>query len=269
MEEGVITAIEKLVHESEAKILKTEDGREFLIKNGSQVSQEVTPPSFTPELPGHIRQAVTLSSKDSFVDYLLAFRVDGSRLFANLSGGSFLAVLDYHSAPLAPNFITHRATLTLQASVEWKRWSEISGKLMAQPLFVRFLEENMADIETPSGAEILELASDFAAARKVNFTQAYRSQTGDTSIEYASEVEGRAKSGSIAVPNKFTLRIPIYYGEPTIEVSAFLRYSIDEGHLKLGIELHRPEYIRQAVFEQIGGEIRDRTSLPLHYGSIG
>ncbi len=271
MQETNLGVIADLAKQADAKIITTEDGREFALFHNEMTLKDVTPPGFVPAQADIIKQAVTLTAKDSFIEYVADFATPNTRIFADLPNARFLAVIDFHEAenPDAPSApLAHRANLALKVSEEWSRWSGISGKLMAQALFVRFLEENMGDIEEPSGADILELAKDFSALRKVSFSQAYRSQTGDTSVDYAVEIEGRAKSGSINVPNKFVLRIPVYYGEPPIEQHAFLRYTIDDGQLKLGLELNRPEYVRQAVFEQIGGEIRDRLSRPVHYGAI-
>jgi hypothetical protein len=38
---------------------------------------------------------------------------------------------------------------------------------------------------------------------------------------------------------------------PRTEVFAFLRWKMDDGALTLGIQLHRAEHVRQAVFKQI------------------
>lgn len=269
MEDGTaVAAIADLARKQQAGIIKAADGREYLVLGNDQNFTDVTPPGRIPTPAAHIRQNVTLTKKDSFVDYLNAYKGPATRVFADLAAGQFVAFLDFHTPKhdAASAHAAHRATFTLKASEEWARWSKISGTLMPQAAFVRFLEENMADIESPSGADILELAKDFAANRKVNFTQSYRSQTGDTSFDYAVEIEGRSKTGHIDVPNKFVLRVPIYYGEPTVSISAFLRFNIDDGRLGLGIELHRPEYVRQACFEEIGREIADGTSTPMHYG---
>ena len=268
MDHGDAQVIADLARKGEARVLTTADGREFAVYPNEQHLKELTPPGFTSKAAEHIKQAVTLTAKDSFVEYLNAYKGPATRTFAEIASGQFVALLDYHTpqhdAPSA--HVAHRATFALKPSEEWLRWSAISGKLKTQAEFVRFLEENMADIAEPSGADILELAKDFAANRKVNFTQSYRSQTGDTSFDYAVEIEGRSKTGHIDVPNKFVLRMPIYYGEPTANITAFLRFNIDDGRLGLGIELHRPEYVRQACFEQIGVEIADRTGTPMHYG---
>lgn len=254
------------------------DGREYvvLVDAGGGLRHHLLTKDaeFFPPAPQYIRNHLQMTSKESFVAYVNDFAHPTARTFADLAAGKLTTVLDYHAGgdragdALLAQLCAHRVTLTLQESEEWKRWKKISGGLMDQFSFVRFLEENASDIVSPSGADILELARDMSATRKVDFRNAVRLQNGDTSFEYAAETEARSKSGAIEVPNKFQLSIPVYYGEPPVSVYAFLRYDVSEGGgLKLGIELHRPEYVKQAVFEQIGYDIIERTAKPLHYGA--
>lgn len=257
-------------------IAKMSDGRELAAlidpDTGAQTIKDVTSPSWRAPAPARVEQRVRLDAKDSFVAYLESFKTANARLFAALDpkgGGKIVGELDYHAAeaPPAPGLRAHRATYELKDSEEWQRWSAISGKLMGQQEFIRFLEENAADIETPAGADILELAQDFSVNRKVDFRQAVRLSNGDMSFEYAAKAEATSKSGEIAVPTKFVLRIPVFFGEPTMQVHAFLRWRCEQGEgLKLGVELHRPVYVRQSLFQQIGQEIAERTAVPLHYG---
>lgn len=255
------------------------DGRRYVIlrsESGRDVLSEITVEGRLPLIAEDIVQRVTVTSKQSAIEYITEFKTASTRLFADLGSGgrgaTLKAILDYHKTASGGAHIAgrkaHVLTFTLQDSEEWTRWSKISGQLMSQPEFVRFLEENSGDIENPSGAEILELATDFSAARKVNFQQGLRTQTGETSFEYIVEAEGKStKHGHVNVPNMFQLRIPVFYGESSMEVRAFLRWSIDDGSLKMGIQLHRPVYVKQALFEQIGLAISEAVGAPLHYGS--
>ena len=144
--------------------------------------------------PPRIRESVRADAKQSFIDYLKDFDPAQNRLpedadtlahiqplgdphiFANLATNSFTGIIDYHSA--APATCDHQVVLKLQFSEEWKRWTAISNKLMPQADFARFLEENSSDISVPSGADLLEIASDLSAARKVDFRSAVRLDNG-------------------------------------------------------------------------------------------
>jgi uncharacterized protein YfdQ (DUF2303 family) len=266
-----VNAVAELARKAAVQLLKGADGREYVAHAGSVEVIEL-PGCFQPA-PQRIRQSVSIHAKDSFTDYVIAYAGARTRIFADINFGKFVAILDYHWAnedepddECRAQHLDHRVTFTLQESEEWKRWRSISGKMFPQEDFVRFLEENAADIAEPSGADLLEICRDFRAHRNVKFAKALRLQSGEESFEYIEEIRGVAKSGSINVPNMFQLRIPVYFGEPAAEVRAFLRFRLDP--FTLGIELHRPEPIKQAVFQAIGRDIAEKTERPLHYGAI-
>lgn len=247
--------------------LTSADGREFVIlRDGDgQRLQEIIP--ITKALPDHTVQAVRIDAKESLVAYVQAYSSGAeTRIFANLGKNQFVAVLDYHNQG-GPGACDHRAVFELQESEQWQRWKAISGKLMGQADFVRFLEENCADIAAPSAGELHEICRDFSAKRRVDFREAVRLESGARHFEYVEEVKGTSRNGEIEVPAKFILQIPIYYGEPSSEVHAFLRYNIDKG-LSLGIELHRPRFVQQASFEAIGRDVAALTARPIHYGAL-
>jgi uncharacterized protein YfdQ (DUF2303 family) len=141
---------------------------------------------------------------------------------------------------------------------------------MKQLEFARFLEENAAEVAAPSGAELLEVVRDIQALRKVSFIQAIRTASEAENFEYKVESEATAR-GSLEIPTKFKLSLPIYFGEAPSELFAFLRWDLDSdaGMLKIGIKLHRLELVRQAVFKQIVLAVGDATGCPVMFGKTG
>jgi uncharacterized protein YfdQ (DUF2303 family) len=252
-----------------AQILVTPDARVFMILPEGVTAKEVTDPhNLIVPAPGRIKQKVELLDKDSLSEYIIRHRTDSTIIFADPFDDTFSAQIDWHGAEEA-NFIEHRATLKLQRSEEWKRWSGISGKLLPQMEFAQFLEENAADVLRPSGADLLEVAKDLSARRNVNWKSAIRLDNGDEAFGYAEETVAQAKSGQIDVPRMFVLQIPVYMNEPPLEVNAFLRWKLDSGALGIGIQLHRPVFIQQAVFNRIGQDIAGRTDRQVLTGRIG
>jgi hypothetical protein len=246
------------------------DGRTFVLRPRDLVLDEVQ--RLTPRLPERINQTLRFDTKDSFIEYINAFadQAPHARIFADVNRDLFVGVLDYHEPARESGVVGacgHRCEFKLLQSEQWQRWSKISGTLMGQADFVRFLEENCADVSAPSSAELMEICRDFSAARKVDFREAVRLESGARRFEYSEEIRGGARDGEIEVPSKFTLNIPIYYGALSTEVHAFLRYQIN-GSLLLGVELHRPKFIQQAVFEAIGADIAERTYRPVHDGAL-
>lgn len=273
-EAGAIAAL--AAKASGASIVKTSDDREFLITPKETVATEVTDAyGLKIAKPRYIRQTVTIETADSLVDYVNRFKGADTMLFAEISSNRIIALVDYHPAVdgaavdnehIAAH-VAHRAKMELPFSEEWQLWTKISGKLMPQLEFARFLEENGADIRAPDAAELLEACRDLQAHRKVNFTKAVRTSSENESFEYTDESKATTKAG-IELPTKFKLGLPVYFGEPDTEVFAFLRWKIDanEGGLTLGIQLHRTEHVRQAVFKQIVMGVAERTSCPAVFG---
>jgi len=245
------------------------DGRTFLVVPEKAHEREVSDPHGLKPQPKYISQAVTLQTVDSLVGYTNRFKSEPTILFADISANSITATIDYHSKEAASN-VTHRATMTLPFSEEWRLWTGISGKLQGQLEFARFLEENGADVFAPSGGELLDSCRDLQAHRKVNFTKAVRTASDNENFEFTADTEAKTKGG-IELPTKFQLKIPVYFGEPDTDLFAFLRWKLDpdNGGLTLGIQLHRTEHVRQAVFKQIVLSVADRTGCPVVFGKAG
>jgi uncharacterized protein YfdQ (DUF2303 family) len=258
------------------------DGRTFVLHAHDQVLKDVTVEAgFDAPLPQRIKARVSLDARDSLISFLREQGRPQTRLFCSVDRAQIVAVVDWHlPAFLAPTETREpgaplvgacqfTATLTLRESEEWKRWTAIDKKLMSQPDFVRFLEENAADVASPAGADLLEIVRDFSAARKVDFKSAVRLDNGDISFEYSAQTDARSKTGEIAVPRLFMLSVPVFYGEPPVSLGAFLRWSMDDGALKLGVELHRPAFVRQAVVEQAAHAVAEASGKGLFFGVVG
>lgn len=248
------------------EIIKTASGREFLVKPEGYDHEDVTEKNaVAPILPDHIRQGVTLQTVDSLVDYANRFKTDETVLFADIDTNTILTAIDYHGPGSAKHF-AHLAKMVLPYSVEWKLWTSIDGKLMKQLEFARFLEENAADIAAPSGADLLDACRDLQANRKVNFTKAVRTSSNNENFEFTDETEARTKGG-LELPTQFKLSIPVYFNGALTTLMAFLRWELSEGEgLRLGVQLHRAEHVRQAVFKQIIDDAADRIERPAVFG---
>lgn len=252
-------------------LVKSEKGREFLVLPEGLTSRDVTEPNALPNiLPDHIEQGVTLQAVDSLVNYANRFKTDTAVLFADIGANSIRAVLDYHDTAAAGHG-AHVANMALPFSEEWQTWRSMDGKLLEQLEFARFLEENAADIVSPSGADLLEACRDLQAVRKVDFRKAVRTNSDNESFEYSDDTEAksRATGKSVEVPSKFDLALPVYFGGEVTALSAFLRWKLEDGNLRLGIKLHRAEHVRQAVFKKIVGDVEARIERPAVFGKLG
>lgn len=246
--------------------VKGGDNREFLVLPKDYTQLEITDPHGAPaKKPPFVKQSVTLQATESLIEYVNRFKSDDTVLFADIYQNSIAALIDYHGAPDKAAHVAHKATMQLPFSEEWKTWTGISGKMMQQLEFARFVEENGTDVKAPAGGELLDVIRDLQARRNVSFVKAVRTATDNENFEFSDSTEMRTK-GDIEVPSKFLLGLPVYFGEPDVELYAFLRWKLDEGSLGLGVALHRAEHVRQAVFKQIVLAVGDKTSCPVVFG---
>lgn len=265
------------------QILKTDDGRTFAFTPGDMSMKELTRDDALPSLlPDHIDQAVTIETIESFGDYVNRFKTPLTSIFGEIAENRMVAVMDYHVPPSplkegeealtdvlgGPQFAAHRVTLRLPFALEFKTWSAVSGKMMTQLEFARFLEENAADILVPSGADLLEVARDLHAVRKVDFRKAVRTSTDVENFEYSDSTEAKT-SGGVEVPTKFMIAIPVYFGEEPVTFHAFLRWNLADGQLSLGVVLHRAEHVRQAEFKRLVARVVEVTQCPAVFGRLG
>lgn len=261
------TIAELAVRAKSAPEVVTAGGRTYVITPSDLAVKDVTNQNDLDALkPTRIRQAVTLQTVDSLVDYVDRFKTDDTILFADIKASSIAALIDYH-APAASAHVDHKANMVLPFSEEWKTWAGIDGRMMDQLAFARFLEENAVDIVAPTGADLLEVCRDLQAKRKVDFRKAVRTNTDCENFEYTDETTATTKSGGVEVPSKFQLNLPVYFGGEPVTLFAFLRWNLVETSLQLGVKLHRAEHVRQAVFKQIVTAAGERTDRPVVFGT--
>jgi uncharacterized protein YfdQ (DUF2303 family) len=259
----------------EPQIITSDAGRQFLVYPnglGSMSYTDVTEDNaVATQLPDHITQGVTLQTTDSLIDYIDTFKTPETVLFADIDTNSMVAAIDYHDPSTTreaqAGSVSHLATMVLPHALEWKLWTSISGRLMGQLEFARFLEENSGDISAPSGADVLEACRDLQAKRSVNFIKAVRTSTDNENFEFTDETVAKTKGG-LELPAKFTLRIPVYFDGEVVTVEAMLRWKVEDNNLQLGIALHRAEQVRQAVFKAVVGDVAARTERPAMFGKM-
>lgn len=268
-----VTAIAELAREgTAAELVEAKNGRQILLhRSGMSVTDVTSQHALYTVKPEYVKQTVSLQRTESLVNYVNRYKLTETTIFADIGADRLDAIIDYHGPSTGPagngaDFLAHRANLQLHKDAAWVLWTKIDGQMMSQLDFARFIEENADDISIPSAGELHDAIRDLQAHRKVNFTKAVRTSTDSENFEFAVENEARTKGG-LELPTRFTLRIPVYFGEPTIEINAFLRWRIEEDSLKLGIALNRPDFIRQEEFQRIAREVGDATERPVIYGT--
>lgn len=140
-----------------------------------------------------------------------------------------------------------RAEIVFRFTPQWKKWTAIDGKMLSQAEFAEFIEDNLGDVMTPPGADMLEIAQYLSATRSVDFKSAIRLSSGQIQLQNVENLDAKVGSGQTAIPEVITLGIAPVFGLPPFKVDARFRYRITDGKLKLGIKLQRIEDIMEAV----------------------
>jgi uncharacterized protein YfdQ (DUF2303 family) len=218
--------------------------------------------------PSRIRAALTCYEAASFAKYLLAFKDDGTRLFADRAALKIVGFLDYHVDRDTPRWCSHAATLGLRASDAWERWTKTNGKRMDQVTFASFIEDNLVDIASPDGATLLEMAKNFEVKRAVFFSSAIRLNDGQHQFSYVEEGAGTSQKGTLTIPEKFVLGLAPVEGVEPYRVDARLRYRMQDGKLAIWFDLLRPDDYLKAAFESVVDFVKAQTGLDVFMGAV-
>ena len=217
--------------------------------------------------PLRIEQNLHLHDTDSFIGYLNEYAKEGiSLIFFNGEAEEFVAILDYHEKPESPNWCDHVATFKVRRSVEFETWMNANRKQMAQVDFARFLEENLPDIAEPNSAELLQVALTFEAKKSVEFSSGVRLANGQIQFQYDEVVRGTAQKGTIEVPEKFVLGIPIHVNGPAYRIEVRLRWRLQEGKVAFWYEIVRPHRYIEDALREIRQRIEQETSIGVFAG---
>lgn len=218
--------------------------------------------------PLRIKESVHLDDTDSFIAYVNAFNSGTSRIFFNTTQEEFVAILDYHEATV-PAWTQHTAEYKPRRSVEFTTWMESNRKHMTQVDFARFLEENMPDVVEPNSAELLQVALTFEAKKSVEFSSGVRLNNGQIQFQYDEVVRGTAQKGTIEIPEKFVLGIPIHVNGPAYRIDVRLRWRLQEGKVVFWYEVIRPHRYVEDALKEIRTRVASETTVPLLAGSVG
>lgn len=273
---SVIAALAHAALSPSERMITTASGEKLiLVRNaeGDETLLNVEEEALNAISETRISQVVTLETQESLEQYAKRFTSPAAVLFASIDNDRIEAALDYHDpagTSRLQNAVSHRAILTLKRSMEWQAWAAMDGKLVSQLEFVRFLEENVEDIRSPTAADVIEACRDLQALRRADFRSVVREDSENYRIEYAESTDAKPKADALTLPAEFVLSIPVYFDGEEVEVRALLRWKLEEeGGLKLGFKLKRLERIRQAEFKRIATEVHEATGATLTYGRRG
>ena len=214
------------------------------------------------------KKGVTLlNDADSFIAMVNDQKVEGStRLFSTINPPTFTAVFNHNGSE--PGWGDHRARYNAPLSPEWVAWTEIDGKQRNQVELAQFIENNLVDVVKPDGATLLEICRTLEAKKKVNFSSAIRLSDGSHQFTYEEDVQGSAQKGAMAVPEQFSIGIPVFENGEKWAIDVRLRYRIqDGGKLTMWLELIRPHKVIDQAVKELRQRIAEATGLQMLNGT--
>jgi uncharacterized protein YfdQ (DUF2303 family) len=219
--------------------------------------------------PERIKQSVTVLDTASFINYHGLFADPNSRVFADEAGLKIVGVLDYHAAGEgSPRWGSHKVTLALRQSEEWKVWLGQNNRAMTQQQFAEYLEQNSIDVIKPSPANMMEIANDLQATTEVEFAAGNRQQDGQVRFKYVETTKTTTGAGKLDVPERFTISIPPFVGSDPVPMDALLRFRVKEGKLTFHFTLVRPEAVLRTAFQEAVAIICMELKITVIAGSV-
>jgi uncharacterized protein YfdQ (DUF2303 family) len=216
-------------------------------------------------LPSDINQFVKAFDVESFAHYVNRFAIVGegdsakTTIFAHADDHKMKAIIDYHSLT-KPDRCQHTITYDVPYSDQWRRWHSIDGRAIGQASFAEFLEENSLDIVDPASAVFLDIVSNLQSKKSVHFESGVRLQDGAQQLVYSENVETKGR-GTISIPSRFSIGVPIYQAGEAYKVEALLRYRIEDGKVMFTVKLHRRTFLERTAFEDVCKKAHELTKL--------
>lgn len=215
---------------------------------------------------------VRIQDERSFVLYVNAHKVPGSSIFADPDARLVVGVLDHHTpeiegAPGLPGWGEHRAILQLDKTPEWKAWLQVNRKAMKQGEFAEFLEDNVGDVLSPDGADLMEVVTQLKGLKKVEFTGGVNLSNGEFDLSYSEEVTSTtSRKGKVTVPERLTLKLPLFRNDFPREVRARFRWRLNEGQISFVVVLDKPEKAEDDAMAEIMTRIKGSVAIEVLTG---
>ncbi len=224
------------------------------------------------DAPARVSGTYTLDDVPSFLAYWARYADPESVCYASMEPAQFVAVIDHHTTTKnEPKFEEHRALHTLRFSKEWAEWTGRHGKQFdSNEQFALWLENQVPDIASPTGADMLAIALNFKVTSNAAFNNAPNLANGKVEFSYTNNVEGSAqvRGDKVSIPEVFTIEIPVFAGidAPKYPMEARFRYRLGSGHLKLWFELVRPHKVIEAAFRDVLKQVQDKIGAAVLFG---
>lgn len=222
---------------------------------------------------------VTLHDDASFIDYCKRHGSigNGAAIYLNADYAAnkiqAVAILnDNGEEEQASGWRDFRAVFEPRKTLQWDEWIKNNKKPMIQQDLANFFETNLGDFapaeKMPTGGQVLEFVTCLQETRTVKYGSAINLQNGLVQLEFTEDNE-KAQKGKLELFKEFALGLQPFFGGTAYQVNAFLRYRIDRsnGQIVFWYELKKPEKALELACEDMIKSIKDKTGLPLFFGT--
>jgi uncharacterized protein YfdQ (DUF2303 family) len=214
----------------------------------------------------------TFSDANSLIAYVNRFKTPQTQIFAEKENGKVSAIIDYlgesKDAETAKKGATfeHVANLLCKTSEEFEGWSKIARKYIPQSAFAEFLDEHYAEVSEPPGVELREIALTLETEIGSSFKSATRMRDGTGAQSWSVNMTTKAgATGQLEVPEKITLRIPLFEGGTYLDLDARLRIRVTDGEASFIILPNKWQEVRRIAFADLCEEIQVKTQVALYF----
>jgi uncharacterized protein YfdQ (DUF2303 family) len=225
----------------------------------------VTPYAHLLPQPQRVRRNLTLDTAAELIIYLAALEplTKGDHdayavIFADGTSRTFTLYPSFHQGDYL-SWLDHKALCQLKYSRELELWKKFDNHRFTQEAFAEFIDENVVDIHTPSGAEMLTIAKTLEATRTEVFRSSIKVNDGTSRLTWDNQATGE---NNTEVPDTFHLAIPIFDGDKeVIQVKARLFYRLPkketpEAGLTFYFKLHRLDDILEKLWDERVDQLR-------------
>lgn len=161
-----------------------------------------------------------------------------------------------------------RVLWEVKQSLSWAAWVHLAKQnYVSQRVLAEFIEDWRHTIVTPDAATLMELATDMQGHKGAEWRSGQRLKDGTIQVSYVEEVRATNREGVIEVPGALTIFVPVFDGEPPIEVQARLRWSVDDGKVTFRVVLPPIEEIEQGQMIVIGERLVEWAETPIVFGA--
>ena len=217
--------------------------------------------------PGPINPSgtFTLLTPESFALAIVNNQDERSKVFADSENGNITCIFDFlknGGQSREAGWGQLRAEIKFAESRKLKEWRK-TLEWMNQTDFANFLEDHLEDVLTPSGQDLLSIATDLEASSQGSFKGKVNLQNGSTKLCYQDDVET-----TVEVPRLLTLGIPLFEHGDKYKLGARLRFVISGGSVKFKLLFTNLQDAKDQEFERIVLEIEEKATVSIYRGRL-